>query len=455
MDDLKLIDVLKEKNSSIDLKDLLLNSDLEDIKEVIDSVYAVDIALIVEDFDQEEILAFYEKIKSEHMAMILEQSTEYAQSKIVNELSQRDLLLIFKHMSNDDITDVIGNLRTDRKKEMINLMKNNEEVQNLLLYKPDSVGGIMTTEFISLKENLKASDALIKIKQICSTSEVIETIFVVDNKHKLVGTADLRAIFIAKENETLKDIMDDNIITLSPLVDQEEASNTVSKYDLKVIGVVNRRGSLLGIVTVDDVIDVLVEEHTEDILKFGGVSEEEGIHTPAKTSIRIRLPWLILNLFTAFLAAFVVERFEGVISEVVALSAMMPIVAGMSGNAGSQTLVIIIRGITLGEISLKKDWRRVFKEVMVGIVNAFLTGCIAAVVIYVMYGNIVLSIIIIVVMILSSIVSAVCGFFIPLILKALKFDPALASNIFLTTATDTLSFLILLALASGLLHYII
>lgn len=439
------------------LKDLLFNINTDILNEVIDSVYAIDIALTMEDFSNYELTEFYKKINDQHMAQILEQASDKLQYNIVNALTRQQVLSIFQHMSKDDITDILGKLRTDIRKEFLNLMRvdENKLLQNLLLYREDTVGGIMTTEYISLKESMKVSDALIKIKEIAPKTEVIETIFVVNSRKELVGTADLRDIFVAEDDKTLYDIMHDSIITVTPEVDQEEVSKLVSKYDLKAIAVINKRGAMLGIVTVDDIIDVLVEEHTEDILKFGGVSGEEGINTSIGSSVKIRLPWLLLNLVTAFLAAFVVDRFEGVIAEVVALSAMMPVVAGMSGNSGSQTLVIVIRGITLGEINLKNDWKRVFKELSVGIINAIITGSVAAIVIFVMYDNIVLSMIIIAVMVLNSIVSSTFGFFIPLTLKAIGVDPALASNIFLTTATDTMAFMILLGLASVFLPYIV
>lgn len=458
---LDLIEALIDFDNNIykeqGLKELLFNSTTDTLNEVIESVYAIDIALSMEDFNDEEIIEFYQKINDEHMAQILEQASDNLQYRIVNLLSRHEVLSLFKYMSNDDIADILGKLRTNIRKELLNLMKgdDNKLLQNLLLYREDTVGGIMTTEYISLKESIKVSDALIKIKEIGPKTEVIETIFVVNARKQLVGTADLRDIFIAEDDKTLYDIMHDNIVTVTPDVDQEEVSKLVSKYDLKAIAVTNKRGSMLGIVTVDDIIDVLVEEHTEDMLKFGGVSGEEGIYTSIGTSVKIRLPWLLLNLATAFLAAFVVDKFEGVIAEVVALSAMMPIVAGMSGNSGSQTLVIIIRGITLGEINLKNDWCRVFKELSVGIINGIITGIVASIVIFMMYDNIVLSLIIIIVMVLNFILSSMCGFFIPLLLKAVKVDPALASNIFLTTVTDTMGFLILLGSASLFLPYIL
>lgn len=439
------------------LKNLLLSSEIETLNEVIESVYAIDIAHALESFQAEEILEFYKKIDHEHMAQILEQGTTAFQRNIIKIFPKETILELFQYMSNDDIADILGNLPTNICKELLNLMRSADNIQlaKLLQYEDDTAGGIMTTEYISLRETLKATDALIKIKEIGPNTEIIETIFVINDKKQLVGTADLRDIFKASNDETLQHLMDDNIVTVTPEIDQEEVSQLVSKYDLKAIPVINRKGSLLGIITVDDIIDVLVEEQTEDMLKFGGISGEEGISSSVLQSVKVRLPWLVVNLFTASFAAFIISQFEETIAQVVALSAIMPIVAATSGNSGSQTLAIVIRGITLGELNLSDDWKRVFKEIRVGMLNSFVTGSSAALFVFFMYDNIYLSLIIFAAMLCNSIISSSCGFFIPLTLKKLNLDPALASSIFLTAATDIMAYLIFLCLASVFLPYLI
>ncbi len=198
----------------------------------------------------------------------------------------------------------------------------------------------------------------------------------------------------------------------------------------------------------------MLEEQTEDMLKFGGVSGEETAESGIFSSVKVRLPWLLVNLVTASISALVISSFESIISQVVALSAIMPIVAATSGNSGSQTLAIIIRGITLGELELKEDWKRVFKEISVGVLNSCATGSMAALVVFIMYQNPHLSRIIFLAMFLNSIIASSCGFFIPLTLKFLKLDPALASSIFLTATTDIMAFLIFLTLAKIFLPYL-
>ncbi|MEG2928049.1 MAG: magnesium transporter [Oscillospiraceae bacterium] len=463
MDDkVDLIDVIIADDNEIDeqeydLKKTLLDSNADELTDVIESVYAIDVALALEEFNDEEMLSFYKKIDDEHMAQVLEQADEDTQVRFIGLIDFKSLLTIFHHMSNDDIADILGNLPINMRKDIFKSMKSKDtiEIQNLLLYEDDTAGGLMTTEYIALNNKLTIANALKKIKEIGPKTEVIETIFVLNDRKELVGTADLRDILVERDDCLLEDIMCDNIISVTPEVDQEEVSHLVSKYDLKAIAVTNRKNSLLGIITVDDIIDVLFEEQTEDILRMGGVSAEAGTDSTLKESVKMRLPWLIVNLATAFLASFTVSLFEGTIAQVTALAAAMPIVAGMGGNSGTQTLSIVMRNITLGEISLKDDWKLVLKEVLLGIINGAVIGLFAGMILYFKYENIYLGVIIFIAMICNLVISGFFGFFIPLILKSMGIDPALASGIFLTTATDVGGFFVFLGLASLLLPLLI
>ncbi|GAU76729.1 Mg-Co-Ni transporter MgtE [Fusibacter sp. 3D3] len=333
--------------------------------------------------------------------------------------------------------------------------RDSKEVQMLLGFKSDSAGGIMTTQYISLRSDLTIKDAFVKIKAIGPKTEVIETIFVVNQHNELIGTADLRDVLIAPDDSILESIMDENALYVYPETDQEEVSLLVSKYDLKAIPVVNKKHIILGIITVDDIIDVIVDEQTEDLLMLSGVSKDEAVGSKLAVSIRRRLPWLIINLATAFLASFTVGLFEDVIVQVVALAAAMPIVAGMGGNAGTQTLSIVIRSIALGQVNLKKDWKYIFNEIALGFVNGATTGFITGFVLYLRYGNLFLSLIIFIAMIGNLVIAGFFGFLIPLLLKKLKLDPAVSSSIFLTTATDVGGFFIFLGLAKFFLPHLL
>ena len=440
-----------EAKTELDIIDILklTGNDPEVVESLFLEHYPIDIAIALSKGTNEQIQGAFDSMQDDQAAQVLEQAEWEFQLRIVGLLQSDRIIRILSNMSKDDVVDILGDLPIQKSKELLKLMKNGEsvELQKLLGYKEDSAGGIMTTEYIALNSRLTMNAALKKIKEIGPKTEVIETIFVLNRNKQLVGTADLREIFLAGDDEQLSAIMDDNVISVAPETDQEEVALIVSKYDLKAIPVVNRNQSLLGIITVDDIIDVIVEENTEDMLRLGGISGEESVNSPLSVSIKQRLPWLFVNLVTAFLAASTVSLFESVIAQVVALAAAMPIVAGMGGNAGTQTLSVVIRSITLGEATLRQSYSKVIKEVALGAVNGAAIGIVTGLVVYLRYGNVYLGLIIFAAMIGNLVIAGFFGFLLPLILKSLKIDPALASSIFLTTATDVFGFFLFLGLA--------
>ena len=394
---------------------------------------------------------------AEYQAKIFEQSQNQLQLRLIQLLSYSESVNLFTHMSKDDVADTLGRLPINIRKDLLNEMKGSELVtlEELLGYSKDSAGGIMTTEYIALRDDLSIKDALHKIKKIGPKTEVIEVIFILNNLNELIGTADLRDILTTDENDNLLSITNSNLVRVLPDTDQEQVSQLVSKYDLKAIAVVNQKNRLLGIITIDDIIDVIVKEQTEDILRLGGVSSDETIEGPFFLSVKRRLPWLVLNLWTAFLAAFTISLFEDVIIQVVALASSMSIVSGMGGNAGNQTLAVVIRSIALGEIDIHKSWKLVFREIALGIFNGIVVGLLAGIYLYIRVGNPFIGLVIFAAMIANMIVAGFFGFTIPLVMKYLKIDPALASTIFLTTTTDVLGFLFFLGLASLFLPWLV
>ena len=372
-------------------------------------------------------------------------------------LDYSEVIHLFSQMSNDDVVDTLGHLPTGLRKNIINEIKEDERtsVEQLLGYSKDSAGGIMTTEFIALNRNLTISEALDKIREIGPDTEVIELIFILNNNHELVGTADLRDILSSDTNTLLSSITNETILTVYPEMDQEKVAWLVSKYDLKAIAVVNSDNKLLGIITVDDIIDVIVQEQSEDLLRLGGIGGQLKSDGTVFYYVQRRIPWLLINLGTAFLAAFTVTLFEDVISQVVALASSMSIVTGMGGNAGNQTLSVTVRSIALGELDLKKHWKKVFKEVMIGILQGAIVGSLAGIILHFKVGNPMIGLIIFLAMIGNMAVASIFGFMVPLILKRFNFDPALGSSIFLTAATDVLGFFFFLGLASLFLPWLV
>lgn len=425
--------------------------------ENLDDVTTVDLALQLSDYDDESLQKLCQKLGDEELARILEESELKTQLRIVEFLNNKRILKLFSYMSKDDIVDILGETNVGKAKELINLMKEGDKkiIKQLLGYRDDCAGGIMTTEYIAINSNLIIRDTIKKIKEIAPKTELIDTIFVVNRNKELIGTAELRDILVAPEEQKLQEITNEHFVYVEPETDQEEVALIASKYDLTAIPVLNKKKAMLGIITIDDIVDVLVEEQTEDVLKMGGVAKEETLDSTIWESVKLRLPWLFINLLTAFLASMTVKSFENTIAQVVALSSIMSIVTGMGGNTGTQTVSIIIRNIAMGKVDLKDAFYLIKKQILVGMINGAVIGIVTGIIICIIYGNIYLGIIIFVAMIANLVISGICGTLIPLILRKLKIDPALSSSIFLTTVTDVLGFFIFLSLANLFLPYLI
>lgn len=428
-----------------------------DLNSLTDELKLIDIAKTLSEYEDNQIVLLCTALTDEKLAMVLEHADENIQLKIISYLTNEKILKIFGYMQKDDIADILGMLKIYKRKELLNLMIEGDRkiLTSLLGYKEDSAGGIMTTEFIIFKQEMTIKDTLKEIKKMAPKNELLDTLFISDNTRKVVGTLELRDVLINDNDTILADISSKNFISVEPEVDQEEVAAMFRKYDLTVLPVVNKKQIILGIITVDDVMDVMVEEQTEDILKMGGVAKEETLNSTFWDSVKLRLPWLIINLLTAFLAALTVKAFEGTIAKVVALSSTMSMVTGMGGNAGTQTVSIIIRNIAMGNIELKDALPQLKKEVLLGLVNGLVIGIITGIAVGMIYQSVYLGIIILLAMVGNLIVSGIFGLLVPLVLQKLKVDPALSSSIFLTTATDVLGFFIFLSLANLFISYLV
>ncbi len=279
-------------------------------------------------------------------------------------------------------------------------------------------------------------------------------LYVVDNRRHLVGVVSLRRLLLVSPETPLKRIMTGDLMSVRVDTDQEEVARQVASYNLLAIPVVDEENKLVGVITVDDVIDVIKDEATEDIYRLAGVATDERVFTPPSESLKKRLPWLFVNLGTAFLAASVVKLFEGTISQVVALAVFMPVVAGMGGNAATQTLTVIVRGIALGELTWSNTRKALFKEGLVGLGNGLALGALAAAATWTMQGDPALGLVLGLAMVINMFVAATAGTLIPVTLRALKVDPALASSVFITTLTDMFGFLSFLGLGTLFLRYL-
>ena len=370
--------------------------------------------------------------------------------------SAEDLAELLQELPSDDAAALIEHLPETLSIAVLDLLERREagDVQNLLEYAEQTAGRIMNPNVFALSEDLTAGEAIAAL-QTSRDVEMVFYLYVVDVRRHLVGVVSLRRLLLVATETPLKRIMTTDIMSSRVDTDQEEVARMVASYNLLAIPVVDEEHKLVGIITVDDVIDVIKDEATEDIYHLAGMAGDEHISTPPGEALRKRLPWLGVNLVTAIMAAAVVALFQETISQVVALAVFMPVVAGMGGNAATQTLTVTVRGIALGELTWGNSRKALVKEVLIGLGNGLVLGFVAAGVSWAMQGNPVLGLILGLAMVLNMLVAATAGTLIPIVLRALNVDPALASSVFITTLTDVFGFLSFLGLGTLFLRYLI
>jgi magnesium transporter len=366
-----------------------------------------------------------------------------------------EIAKLAQEIESDDAAALIDNLPEELSGAVLDLMrpKQSGEVENLLEYAEQTAGRIMNPQVFALSEDITVGEAITEL-QGNRDVEMVFYLYVVDERRHLVGVTSLRRLLLVSPETPLKRIMTTDLISARVDMDQEEVARLVASYNLLAIPVVDEENKLVGVITVDDIIDVIKDEATEDIYRLAGVAGDERAFTPAGESLRKRLPWLGVNLVTAFMAASVVALFEGTIERITALAVFMPIVAGMGGNAATQTLTVIVRGIALGELTWSNSRKALLKEAMVGMGNGVVLGLVAALVAWATRGNPVLGLVLCAAMIINMFVAATAGTLVPLGLRAANVDPALASSVFITTLTDVFGFFSFLGLATIFMRYL-
>ena len=364
-----------------------------------------------------------------------------------------EIARLVQELPSDDAAAIIDNLPEELSSAVVELIKPKPGggVGELLEYPEQTAGRIMNPNVFALAEDLTAGEAITALQQSREV-EMVFYLYVVDSRRHLVGVVSLRRLLLVPPSTALKRIMTSDMIAVRDDIDQEEVARQVASYNLLAVPVVDAENKLVGIITVDDVIDVIKDEATEDVFRLAGVSIDDGVLTPPQESLKRRLPWLIVNLATAFAAALVVSTFKGTIERITALAFLMPIVAGMGGNAATQTLTVVVRGIALGELSFSNARKALLKEGLVGLGNGIALGVIAGVVAWLWQGNPMLGVVLGAAMIINMFVAATAGTLIPLGLRAAKIDPALASSVFITTLTDVFGFLAFLGLAAAFVN---
>ena len=370
-------------------------------------------------------------------------------AELLLDMSAEEISRLLQELDPDDAAEFVAYLPTELQEEILGAMRHKDaaEVQDLLQYPEQTAGRIMNPKVFSLHEDMTVAEAITRL-QSSDEVEMVFYIYIVDDRNHLVGVLSLRQLLLKRPERPLKDIMVTKVISARTDTDQEEVARLVDSYNVLAIPVVDEENKLVGVITVDDVIDVIKEEATEDIYRLAGLDVHERVFSAPGTSVRMRIPWLVVSLATAFMAAFVVSLFEGAIQQFAVLAVFMPVVPLLGGNAVTQTLTVMVRGIALGELSWSNSKRALFKEVLVGAVNGVAIGALVALIAFLWKGSPVLGLALGLAMVGNLLVAAVMGTLVPLALRWLKVDPALASSVFVTTATDVCGFVLFLGLGA-------
>ena len=435
---------LAEGGRFSELPDLFEGMHPSDIADLVASV-------AVEEHRIEILKALPTDVASETLA---EMEEDEDRAELLTGLDERRGAELLQELADDDAADLLGELEPRDRDRMLAALPSEEagEIRELLQYGEETAGGLMTTSLVSVPAGATAAEAIAEIRKQGREVEDFYTVFVVDDRDRLHGTVPLDDLILADPADAIASLVEPAVATVLPGTDQEDVGQLMGRYNLVNIPVIDRDGSLLGRITFDDVIDVIEAETTEDILRLAGVSDEEELKGGWFESVRSRLPWLVLNLATAAIAASVILAFESTIEEVAFLAFLMPVIAALGGNTGTQALAVTIRRIAVGGVINAGQFRVVGKEVLVGLLNGFVLGVLFAVFAYVwMDGDPRLGLVVLLAMWANIIVAGFAGAMIPTALHRLGVDPAVASSVFVHTLTDLVGFVMVLNLAAALL----
>jgi magnesium transporter len=448
---------MKENNTYLlkVFKELVAAQDEKHLKQFLKDMHHADVAEILSDIggkkEKQYLLA---QLDSDQAALVLNELDAEVVADLLQEVPPDRVSEILEEMPFDDAADFLGELSDNEKERFLDLfeVQDAEDVQELMDYREDSAGGIMTTEYVAVPINITASKAIEVLRDIAPDAETVYYVYVINLKNQLVGVISLRELIIANPNALVSDIMRKKVISVNVNEDQEDVARKVAKYDLLAVPVVDDAQHLIGIITVDDVIDVIHEEATEDLYRMAGTysAEEDETLSRFTTAFKSRLPWLLITLLGGLLSGQVLKNFEQ-LNTVVALAFFIPLLMGMGGNVGTQSSTVTVRGIATGQISSGTVMRTVIRESMIGVSLGAVMGAIIAIAAFAWQKNVLLGVVVGLTMLANMFTAATMGTAVPIILKKAGVDPATASAPFITTIIDIVGLAIYATLATILL----
>ena len=423
-------------------------------------IHPNDLVEIIAELDAQQKKELFLLLSEQDAATLVQEMGESDQIELIHLLTKERVSAILNKMDTDDATDLLGELSSEEADELLALVEEEtkEDIEDLMSYPADSAGGIMTTDYIAMSENLTVAEAFVQLRKIAPSAEVVYYVYVTDSENKLKGTLQLRDLISSRDDSLLLDIMRRNLITVPVDMNQEKVAGVVSKYDLMAIPVTDNDGHLLGVITVDDVLDVLEEETTEDILHLAGAGKVQGINIidiPVINLVKKRLPWLLIALFGGTLAGSVISAYETHLQSVIVLAVFIPMIMNMGGGVGTQSSTIAVRAIATGEMDLRIIWSYILHELKVGASLGFLNGVAIAVIATLWKGMPALGLVIGLATFVTLTVAALIGIMVPICSVRLKIDPAMTAGPFVTTIKDITALLVYFGIASLFMRYLV
>ena len=450
----RLVEELLDKQDDMPRHDLVQSlvhkQNLTELQQKLDVMHPADVAYILEALPLEQRLDIWELVKAERDGEILLEVSDAVRQTLIADMDSQELLAAAGLLDADELADLAPDLPKDVLQDLLESLDigNRERLQSALAYPDDAVGALMDFDIVTIREDITLEVALRYLRRIGRLPDHTDKLFVVDRNNILHGVLPLKRLVVSDPELEVISIMADDTVVFHPEDKADEAAKAFERYDLVTAPVVDDNNKLIGRLTVDTVMDYIREEAESDMLSMAGLREEEDLFASVWKSVQNRWTWLAVNLVTAFVASRVIGLFEGSIERVVALAALMPIVAGIGGNSGNQTITMIVRGLALGQIASYNMKSLMMKELGVSLLNGVLWGSVLGLVAYWLYGNVALGIVMTAAMTLNLLLAAIMGVVIPLVMSKFGRDPAVGSSVLITAMTDSGGFFIFLGLAT-------
>jgi len=450
-------DVLKE------IRTFFLSKDEQKAREYLNTLQPADIAEILEELERDEEHWLINLLDNETAALVINELEPDLGGELLGRLKEERAGEILEEMSSDDAADLLSELSDKDQNRYLDMLEteDQQDVRELMTYPEDSAGGLMTVEYVAIREDITAAMAIEVLRDTAPDAETVYYVYVINLLNQLVGVISLRELIIANPQSYIRDIMRRNVISVPVRMDQEEVARIVSKYDFLAVPVVDNDKALIGIITFDDVIDVIHEEATEDLYRLAGAAgedeedEEDEFFARIKSSLKARLPWLFITMLGGLISGQILSRFSGQISAVVALAFFIPLLTGMGGNVGTQSSTVTVRGIATGQIKIDDIYRVILREALVGLAIGAVLGLIVGIIASLWQNKPMLGVVVGLAMIGNMFTAATMGTIVPLFFRRVGIDPAVASAPFISTAIDITGLVIYSTLATILITHLL